>query len=169
MDITQRLKEIILTETNVNVEDNSRKRNIIEVRSLYYNLIKHYKPNSTLTSISESVNKNHATILHSLNKYNMYEHFNDDLRHIKNIIIAQIDDERFIDLEDTKTIIEEYKRQRIEIEELKSQLKLKNGQLLYKFPIIEQLNKLMLDTQGTEKQILIKDRLEAYYTMNKIR
>jgi len=87
MEITERIKEIILKETDIDVSKNSRKHNIIEARALYFYLIKHFKPKMTLQEIADSVNKNHATVIHSLNNYTMYEKFNNDLRSLRNIII----------------------------------------------------------------------------------
>ena len=38
----ERLKEIILKETDIDVSKNSRKHNIIEARALYFYLVKHF-------------------------------------------------------------------------------------------------------------------------------
>jgi chromosomal replication initiation ATPase DnaA len=96
MEITERLKEIILKETDIDVSKNSRKHNIIEARALYFYLVKHFKPKMTLQEIAESVNKNHATVIHSLNNYEMYEKFNRDLRSLRNIIVNQMDEENVL-------------------------------------------------------------------------
>lgn len=172
MEITERLKEIIFQETNINVNENSRKTNVIETRALYFKLLKEYNPVLTLEQIGNTVEKNHATVIHSLKKYNMYEKYNSDLKNLKSFIRNIIDGENVMYIDDNDTLKLEIKKlnnkniyAEIEIEELKLKLK----QTKYSYKIIDDLNKLMIETEGTEKQELINIRLEAFYNMNKTR
>jgi hypothetical protein len=172
MEITQRLKEIVLNETNIDVNINSRKREVIEIRALYFKLLKEYNPFLTLEQIGNTVEKNHATVIHSLKKYNMYEKYNSDLKVLKSIIRNNIDDENIMYVNDNNTLKLEIKKLKnkniiaeIEIDELKLKLKQKK----YEYKIIENLNELMIQTTGTDKQELINIRLQAFYDMNKQR
>jgi hypothetical protein len=172
MEITERLKEIILKETDIDVSKNSRKHNIIEARALYFYLIKHFKPKMTLQEIAESVNKNHATVIHSLNNYEMYEKFNRDLRSLRNIIVNQMDEENVLNTEDNELLKLELKKNKLRISELEIELEESNLRINklekagYEYKIIEQLNNLLNQTKDTEHHNVMILRLEAIYDMN---
>lgn len=172
MEITERLKEIILKETDIDVSKNSRKHNIIEARALYFYLIKHFKPKMTLQEIAESVNKNHATVIHSLNNYEMYEKFNRDLRSLRNIITNQMDEENVLNTENINDLRLEIKKKNLKVSELEIQLEETNLRInklekaAYEYKIINNLNNLLNETKGTEHQEVMILRLEAIYDMN---
>ena len=172
MEITERLKEIILKETDIDVSKNSRKHNIIEARALYFYLVKHFKPKMTLQEIAESVNKNHATVIHSLNNYTMYEKFNRDLRSLRNIIVNQMDEENVLNTENINELRLEIKKKNLKVSELEIQLEESNLRLnklekaAYEYKIIEQLNNLLNQTKDTEHHKVMIIRLEAIYDMN---
>jgi len=172
MEITERLKEIILKETDIDVSKNSRKHNIIEARALYFYLIKHFKPKMTLQEIAESVNKNHATVIHSLNNYEMYEKFNRDLRSLRNIITNEIDEQNILNTEDNEELRLELKKKNLRVSELEIQLEETNLRIsklekaAYEYKIIEQLNNLLNQTKDTEHHNVMILRLEAIYDMN---
>jgi DNA-directed RNA polymerase subunit L len=172
MEITERLKEIILKETDIDVSKNSRKHNIIEARALYFYLVKHFKPKMTLQEIAESVNKNHATVIHSLNNYTMYEKFNRDLRSLRNIIVNEIDEENVLNTEDNEELRLELKKKNLKVSELEIQLEESNLRInklekaAYEYKIIEQLNNLLNQTKDTEHHNVMILRLQAIYDMN---
>ena len=172
MEITERLKEIILKETDIDVSKNSRKHNIIEARALYFYLVKHFKPKMTLQEIAESVNKNHATVIHSLNNYEMYEKFNRDLRSLRNIIVNQMDEENILNTENINELRLELKKKNLKVSELEIQLEESNLRInklekaAYEYKIIEQLNNLLNKTKDTEHHNVMILRLEAIYDMN---
>jgi len=172
MEITERLKEIILKETDIDVSKNSRKHNIIEARALYFYLIKHFKPKMTLQEIAESVNKNHATVIHSLNNYTMYEKFNRDLRSLRNIIVNQMDEENILNTENINELRLEIKKKNLKVSELEIQLEESNLRInklekaAYEYKIINNLNNLLNKTKDTEHHNVMILRLEAIYDMN---
>jgi len=172
MEITERLKEIILKETDIDVSKNSRKHNIIEARALYFYLIKHFKPKMTLQEIADSVNKNHATVIHSLNNYTMYEKFNRDLRSLRNIIVNQMDEENILNTENINELRLELKKKNLKVSELEIQLEESNLRLnklekaAYEYKIINNLNNLLNQTKDTEHHNVMIIRLEAIYDMN---
>jgi hypothetical protein len=140
MEITKRLLEVITENTGIDVTLKTRKRETIEMRSLYCSVLKDLEPNKTLKAIGESLNLDHSTIVHSLSKYEMYERFSPDLKTMR------------------KRIISNFK----EVEEESKEIK-KN------YKIIDQLNQLLIDTEGTETNYLLRIRLEALYEMNRIK
>ena len=172
MEITERLKEIILKETDIDVSKNSRKHNIIEARALYFYLVKHFKPKMTLQEIAESVNKNHATVIHSLNNYEMYEKFNRDLRSLRNIIVNEIDEQNVLNTEDNEELRLELKKKNLKVSELEIQLEESNLRInklekaTYEYKIINNLNNLLNQTKDTEHHNVMILRLEAIYDMN---
>jgi hypothetical protein len=170
MDITERLKDIILNETNIDVKEVSRNRNIIELRSLYYTLIKHFKPKLTLMDIAESVNKNHATVIHSLNNYKMYEMYNDELKQLRSLIIKQIELENILQTNDNDSLKLNIKQKNIKISELELEVELIKQKLTTfeksEYDIINKLKELLNNTKETELHDLIKIRLKAMYDMN---
>ena len=172
MEITERLKEIILKETDIDVSKNSRKHNIIEARALYFHSIKHFKPKMTLQEMADSVNKNHATVIHSLNNYPMYEKFNDELRYLKNTIINQMEEENILNTENINELRLEIKKKNLKVSELEIQLEETNLRLnklekaAYEYKIINNLNNLLNKTKDTEHHNVMILRLEAIYDMN---
>lgn len=175
MKIEDRLKELIKEETGVDVSINSRKKNIIETRALYFKLLKENNPALTLEYIANSVDKIHATVIHSLNKYNMYERFNPDLKRLRKEINSKIYSENIIYTFDNERLRIELKKSINKIESLELQLQEKELELINKsktifnFGIISDLNDLLTKTKGTEKYDLINLRLNAFYDMNKIK
>jgi hypothetical protein len=171
MEITERLKEIIRQETNTNIDIRTRKRETIELRSLYCNVLKQLKPNKTLQAIGDTLELNHATVIHALKNYKMYEEYNPELKKFKTTILS------YFTMDDSEL------KELLEIEKLKNklmQLTLQNDSLriqlhklneikapIYEYKIIDELNTLMTNTKDTIQHTLIKDRLEAFYTMNK--
>jgi len=71
MEITQRLKEIIKQETNTDIDIRTRKRETVELRSLYCNVLKELKPNKRNVNLLETayyVNNLHPSLqMYSLN------------------------------------------------------------------------------------------------------
>jgi chlorite dismutase len=141
MEITKRLLEVITENTGIDVTLRTRKRETVEMRSLYFSVLKELQANKTFKSIGDTVNQDHATVIISLSKYKMYERFSPDLKTIR------------------KKVISNFKE--VEKEEIKETKKT--------YAIIEQLSQLLEDTAGTETNYLIQVRLEALYDMNKIK
>ena len=170
MQITERLKEIILNETNIDVVRLTRKRNVVEVRSLYFNLIKYFQPKMTLFEMAESVERNHATVIHSLNNYKMYEMYNDELKQLRSLIIKQIELENILQTNDNDSLKLNIKQKNIKISELELEVELIKQKLTTfeksEYDIINKLKELLDETKETELHDLIKIRLKAMCDMN---
>lgn len=175
MEITDRLKEIILRETNINIEEKTRRRKVVETRALYFFVIKKLEPKITLQKIADSLELNHSTVIHSLNNYSIYEKSNAELKNHRKEILRyfKLDDEINKDMSFTeRNLNAEVYRLQEENELLKETneklYKESNKYKEFDFKIINKLNQLMVDTIGTEKNDLIQVRLDAFYHMNKI-
>ena len=169
MDITERLKEIILQETDTDINIRTRKKNTVEIRSLYCNVLKQLKPNKTLQAIGDTLELNHATVIHALKNYKMYEEYNPELKKFKQTILSYftMDETELKELTDIEKAKHEIHKLTLENYNLKRELKEQIETPRYEYKIIDELNNLMINTKGTTQHTLIQDRLDAFYLMNK--
>ena len=169
MEITERLKEIILQETGEDINIKTRKKNTVEIRSLYCTILKQLKPHKTLQSIGETIDLNHATIIHALRMYEVYSKDNKDLKAIKDTILSHFIkvDKQIEELTETEALQQQINTLRFNNNELKNELKKQQQTKKYNYEIIENLNNLLEDTIGTMQYEIINDRLQAFYRMNK--
>jgi septal ring factor EnvC (AmiA/AmiB activator) len=169
MEITERLKEIILQETGEDINIKTRKKNTVEIRSLYCTILKQLKPHKTLQSIGETIDLNHATIIHALRMYEVYSKDNSDLKAIKDTILSHFIkvDKQIEELTETEALQQQINTLRFNNNELKNELKKQQQTKKYNYEIIENLNNLLEETNGTMQYEIINDRLQAFYRMNK--
>ena len=169
MEITERLKEIIKQETNTNIDIRTRNRQTIEMRSLYCNVLKQLKPKKTLQAIGDTLELNHATVIHSLNNYKVYEQYNPELKKFKQTILSYftMNDSELKELTEIEKANQKIHKLTLENHNLKKELKEQIETPRYEYKIIDELNNLMTNTKGTTQHTLIQDRLEAFYLMNK--
>ena len=171
-EITLHIKELIKTTTGVDINKVSRKRETVEARAMYYKILKQIDKKKTLQSIADSVGKNHATVLHSLNNYDTFEQFNPTLKLFRKEILARLNYKSFESIADTSkdekiTALQiEAIKQSEEIIELKEKItKLQDTRNRYN--IITNIETLLFDTEGTEQWQMIIERLQALYRMNR--
>jgi F0F1-type ATP synthase alpha subunit len=169
MEITERLKEIILQETGEDINIKTRKKNTVEIRSLYCTILKQLKPHKTLQSIGETLDLDHATIIHALRMYEVYSKDNKDLKAIKDTILSHFIevDKQIEELTETEALQQQINTLRFNNNELKNELKKQQQTKKYNYEIIENLNNLLEETNGTMQYEIINDRLQAFYRMNK--
>lgn len=151
-----KIKELILKELKVDITEQSRKREIIEARALYFYLVRKIYTKRSLQSIASDFAMNHATVVHSLKNFPVYENYNSKILDCKNLILKLLGNE--VEQELSQEDIFKQK-----LHDLESQLNAPR----YEYKIIENLNNLLEATEGTEQHELITLRLEAFYSMNK--
>jgi hypothetical protein len=169
MEITQRLKEIIKQETNTDIDIRTRKREVIELRSLYCNVLKQLKPNKTLQAIGDTLELNHATVIHALKNYKMYEEYNPELKKFRTTILSYFtigNEEELKELTEIEKVKQQLYKLTFENDKLKKELQEQINRPRYEYQIIDNLNNLLSNTKGTIQHTLINDRLEAFYKMN---
>jgi hypothetical protein len=159
MEITEQLKDIILKETKIDLTDKKRTNEIVEYRAMYYSLVKELEPKYTLQRIGDSVNKNYATVIHSLKMYPEFEKYNKELKVIRKRILSYFKEP------EEQTIQEQNDILKNEITNLKYQLHIKTKEI--ENDITLRLDSLLINTKGTEQNKIITERLEAFYFMNK--
>jgi len=169
MEITQRLKEIIKQETNTDIDIRTRNRNTVELRSLYCNVLKELKPKKTLQAIGDTLDLNHATVIHALKNYKMYEEYNPELKKFKQTVLSYftLDDTEIKELTELEQLNHKLLELKIQNDKLKKELQEQIEKPRHEYKIIDQLNNLMTNTKGTTQHNMIQDRLEAFYLMNK--
>ena len=93
MNVQQkRIAESVCKVTGVNIFENTRKREVVEARAML-NYI--YRKVCGLTYyvikriyLSQGKSMNHATIIHSVKNYEMYEKYNPSLREMRMLVLA---------------------------------------------------------------------------------
>ena len=170
--ITLQLKKVIQEITGVDINEVSRKREIIEARAVYYKILKQIDKKKSLKSIGASVGKDHATVLHSLNNYDMFEQFNPTLKLFRKQILQRLNyasGEQILDMSKEELIDSlqlDIMKLTDEIENLQQTItNLQKPRNKYK--IVNNIETLLLETEGKEQQEIIIERLQALYKMNK--
>lgn len=75
LDKINLLKERINIFFKVDIEKKSRENNEVYARAVYYHICKILDPTMTTTSIANTVNRQHSTIVYTLNKFKIaYEY-----------------------------------------------------------------------------------------------
>jgi hypothetical protein len=170
--ITLELKKAIQEITGVDINEVTRKRETIEARAIYYKVLKQIDKKKSLKSIGASVGKDHATVLHSLKNYDMFEQFNPTLKLFRKQILQRLN---YKPIEYFGNISNEQEIERLnvhifnmeqEIESLKETItnlqKPRNN-----YNIVNNIQQLLIETEGTEQWQIIVERLQALYKMNK--
>ena len=170
--ITLQLKKVIQEITGVDINEVSRKREIIEARAVYYKILKQIDKKKSLKSIGASVGKDHATVLHSLNNYDMFEQFNPTLKLFRKQILQRLNyasTEQILDMSKDELINSlqiDIMKLNDEIENLQQTItnlqKPRNN-----YNIVNNIQQLLIETEGTEQWQIITERLQALYKMNK--
>ena len=150
-----KIKELILKELRVDISEQSRKREIIEARALYFYLVRKIYTKRSLQSIAADFDMNHATVVHALKNFPIYENYNTKILDCKNLILHLLG----VDVEQEMTEEDKFKKKLHDMEQELNKPR-------YEYKIIENLNNLLEATKGTEQHDLITLRLEAFYTMN---
>jgi hypothetical protein len=165
MEINNKIKELVLQQTNINVDDTTRTREQVEARSLYYTLIKEITPKTTLKQIGKSVNKNHATVIHGLNQWDMLVRYNPTLNKYKERILKMFDKE--IDLTDIDLLRKQINRLQGELIDLQIENeKLRKELLNDAEPTIKEIKELLAKFAGTEHHELFLFRLNQLVDIN---
>jgi hypothetical protein len=170
--ITKELKKVIQEITGVDINEVSRKREIIEARAVYYKILKQIDKKKSLKSIGASVGKDHATVLHSLNNYDMFEQFNPTLKLFRKQILQRLNyasPEQILDMSKDELI------NSLQIDVMKLTDEIANLQETItnlqkprnKYKIVNNIETLLLETEGKEQQEIIIERLQAVYRMNR--
>jgi len=170
--ITSQLKKVIKEITGVDINEVSRKREIIEARAVYYKILKQIDKKKSLKSIGASVGKDHATVLHSLKNYDMFEQFNPTLKLFRKQILQRLNyssPEQILDISKNELI------DSLQLDIMKLTDEIANLQETItnlqkprnNYNIVNNIQQLLIETEGTEQWQIITERLQALYKMNR--
>ena len=128
MKTTDIIKELILEETGIDIADKKRVRTNVEYRSLYFLIVKDLEPKLSLREIGEAVNKDHATVIHGINQYEIFIKYNKNLEVVRTRVLLNyaknysrygmisIDEEinllekRIVELQELKSLYEQLEK-----------------------------------------------------------
>jgi len=169
--ITLQLKKAIQEITGVDINEVTRKRETIEARAIYYKVLKQIDKKKSLKSIGASVGKDHATVLHSLKNYDMFEQFNPTLKLFRKQIMQRLN----YATPDILDITKDELIQSLQIDVMKLSGEIENLQETItnlqkpknNYNIVNNIQQLLLETEGTEQWQIIVERLQALYKMNR--
>lgn len=117
------IKDLLINESGIDVNEKTRKREVIEMRSLFFNLVKTLKPRISYSTIGRNVNVNHATVLHSLYMFDIYTKYNKELNDLKLKVAMRYHRERsFYSITTIGAEIERLEQRLIELREHKENL-----------------------------------------------
>lgn len=110
------IKDLLIKESGVDITERTRHRNVIELRSLFYNIVKEVSPISSYSAIGRSVGVNHATVLHSFKMFEIYSKYNKGLNRLRDNVVKRFKLEN--NFYGILTIDEEIQRLELKIAEL---------------------------------------------------
>jgi len=126
------IKEIVERYFEINISRNTRKRQYVEARAIYFKLCREFTQLS-LGQIGESVNRDHASVLHGVRSINNWvqvdKRMNNSMRILKNKIINyQVEKDETVELNESIVLKylelkDQVKNQQEIIDKLSSDLK----------------------------------------------
>jgi hypothetical protein len=87
----QRIREIIQRETGIDILEKNRRREYVELRSMYYTILKELNPTYTAARIGKSVGKTREAVLYGLEYYQ--EIAPKSLEKLKLLITEELEDD----------------------------------------------------------------------------
>jgi chromosomal replication initiation ATPase DnaA len=81
------IKDLVIKESGIDISEKTRRREVVEVRGLFFHVTKTLKPLSTFNSMGKSVGVNHATVIHSMGMFDTYSKYNKELNRLKESIL----------------------------------------------------------------------------------
>ena len=99
------IKEIVESYFEISISRNTRKRQYVEARAIYFKLCRIFTQLS-LEQIGKSVNRDHASVLHGVRSINTWEEvdkrMNNNMRILKNKIINyQVEKDKTVELNES--------------------------------------------------------------------
>ena len=99
------IKQIVESYFEISISRNTRKRQYVEARAIYYKLCRIFTQLS-LEQIGKSVNRDHASVLHGVRSINTWEEvdkrMNNNMRILKNKIINyQVEKDKTVELNES--------------------------------------------------------------------
>jgi hypothetical protein len=149
---TEKIKQLVEEELGYNIDVKSRKRKIVYGRAIYFKICKD-RTNLSLYEIGQTLNLNHATVIHSLkNVFTSFKLYNPEYLTIYKRII---DRDEYIPLETRYDLL---KQEYTELEDKYEQLKEVEVSNNYKslVDIIKEIPEQQLDVANFRIDAMVK-------------
>ena len=88
------IKDLVIKESGIDIGERTRRREVVEIRGLFFHVTKTLKPLSTFNSMGKSVGVDHTTVMHSMGMFDTYSKYNKVLNSLKETIINRYRIER---------------------------------------------------------------------------
>jgi len=134
----------------VDIKKKSRKREYVYARACYYKLLRD-KTACSLTSIGETLNKNHATVLHALREWEYMIKFDSRLEKLYLILEAQY----MAEMERITNELNDESVDALKIKVMKLELELKKLRLVEKQFLKEKDKKAVVYNEYLDKLVLL--------------
>ena len=158
------IRDAVQKVTRLNINNNTREREYVMARCLYYHFAKELTKKS-LTEIGASTKHNHATVIHNLKKFDVHYKFDEDFKKHYNILVSILQPTASAeDIVAEVGSIDEVIKQRQELIEANVKLKLEIKSLKENKPRLEKL----LDGIPEERiQFFINNQMSAFLKMER--
>ena len=143
--------------TGVDILNPSRKREFVEARSLYFTVYRKSFPDATYFEIGKSINKDHATVIHSIKEFETHLKANPSLAiHERNLLInfSNLNEDDFNKIDEIERLKSIIYQQQAEIDTFK---------LVKTNTIGSRIDNLINNSQNAT---VLVERMEAFLKMN---
>lgn len=167
-DLNNKVIDIIFKESGVDVRKKCRLREFVEYRNMYFYVMRKLDPKMPLRCIGETVNKNHATVLHGIRMYQIFERYNPLLAKVKDRIFDTffVKEEHELDKYVEESQVKYLKEVISNLEDRLEKTKESNCVKKYDFSIINDLNELLLKHKDRPSYDVLVMKLEAFVNLN---
>jgi hypothetical protein len=106
------IKDLFIKESGIDIAKKTREREVIEMRGLFFNVVRTLRPRFSLSSMGRCVGVHHATVIHSIAMFDVYLKYNKHFNDLKEIIIKRyINEHRFYAISSIDAEIERLENQ----------------------------------------------------------
>ena len=117
------IKDLVIKESGIDIGEKTRRREVIEMRGLFFHVAKSLKPRTSFNSMGKSVGVHHATVMHSLAMFDVYSKYNKEIIQLKESILNRyIIEHKFYQLNTIDDEIELLEKRLAELKEYRESL-----------------------------------------------
>lgn len=166
MHTINQIKEDVSEFFNLDLSSKTRDAKHFRARSVFYKLCFNLYYNPTYQAVGEAVNRDHATVIHSIRNWDNNLKYDYDMRKAYEALVNRY--KNYGDMSFSDILIQINKKEE-EVEKLKNEVDfLKNKNKDSGFKEIDSLKQLLQDMSDDE-QASLRFKLDALYNLNKRR
>ncbi len=154
------IKNLVESEFNLKLKRKTRRREYVEARAMYYKLLRD-KGRMTLSSISKTLDKNHATILHAIKNLHNWMTYDTNIKSIYDSLEEKVNKIILLHPEEFKRAPTEekfYLSVYVDIENKMTELEVKHRRLRARYAfLLHRLKQTAPKTYETFKELETND------------